>query len=155
MANSARSLSGPRSGQRVRLKIGRNPFSTKKIVKLANKALKMPSRRFSARGTIRDAARVLYDRAHSARPCVRHFGLNRSFPTQSRRRVERRIRGAGCGEGVDAYHSYCTALRLNFAKKRELRGEVIAHRSPCAARNSPYGAAADAKARKAARASFR
>ena len=90
----------------------------------------MPSRRFSARGTIRDAARVLYDRAHSARPCVRHFGLNRSFPTQSRRRVERRIRGAGCGEGVDACRRFCTALRLNFAKKREVRGEVIAHRSP-------------------------
>ena len=90
----------------------------------------MPSGRFSARETICDAARVLYDRARSARPSVRHFGLNRSFPTRSRRRVERRIRGAGCGEGVDACRSFCTALRLNFAKKREVRGEVIAYRSP-------------------------
>ena len=90
----------------------------------------MPSGRFSARETICDAARVLYDRARSARPSVRHFGLNRSFPTRSRRRVERRIRGAGCGEGVDACRSYCTALRPNFAKNERCAGEVIAHRSP-------------------------
>ena len=90
----------------------------------------MPSGRFSARETICDAARVLYDRARSARSSVRHFGLNRSFPTRSRRRVERRIRGAGCGEGVDACRSYCTALRLNFAKNERGAREVIAHRSP-------------------------
>ena len=31
---------------------------------------------------------------------------------------------------MDTCRNYCTALRLNFAKKREVRGEVIAHRSP-------------------------
>ena len=39
----------------------------------------MPSGRFQARRTVRDAARVLYDRVRSARPSVRHFGLNCSF----------------------------------------------------------------------------
>ena len=73
----------------------KNPFRTNKnckiFCKISKQSAKNAQQTVSARGTIRDAARVLYDRAHSARPCVRHFGLNRSFPTQSRRRVERRI----------------------------------------------------------------
>ena len=90
----------------------------------------MPSGRFSAR----EPFATPHECCTTARVARVHvFGTLDSTVRSRRGRVDASS-GAfavlGCGEGVDAYHSYCTALRLNFAKKREVRGEVIAHRSP-------------------------